>query len=53
MQGTIREGGKLSGEKLERKTNREKLLTLENKGLWKERSVGGWDKWVMGTKEGT
>ena len=31
VKGTIREGGKLSGEKLERKTNHERLLTLGNK----------------------
>ena len=31
MKGTIREGGKLSGEKLERKTNHKRLLTLGNK----------------------
>ena len=35
---TIREVGKVSGEKLERKkTNHERLLTLENKGLPKGR----------------
>ena len=31
MKGTIREGGELSGEKLERKTKHERLLTLGNK----------------------
>ena len=45
MQGTIREAGKrLSGEKLERKTNHERLLTLGNKGLWK----GDWRNGVTG-----
>ena len=53
MKGTIREGGKLSGEKSERKTNHERLLTLGNKGLWKGRREGGWDDWMMGTEGGT
>ena len=41
VQGTIRERRKLSGEKLERRTNHERLLTLGNKGLQKGRRVGG------------
>ena len=46
-------GGKLSGEKLERKTNHERLLTLGDKGLQKGRWVRGWGDWVTGYKEGT
>ena len=53
MQGTIREGGKLSGEKLERKINHERLLTLGDKGLQKGEVGGRWGNWVMGTEEGT
>ena len=41
--------GKLSGEKSERKTNHERLLTLGNK----QREVGGWGNWVMGIQDGT
>ena len=42
MKETIREG-KLSGVKSERKTNNERFLTLENKGLTKGRGrVGKW-----------
>ena len=40
-------GGEMSGEKLERNTNRERFLTLGNKGLQKGRWVGGWGNWVM------
>ena len=36
-----KERRKLSGEKLERKTNHERLLTLGNKGLQKGRWVEG------------
>ena len=46
--------GKLRGEKLERKTTHERLLTLGNKkGLQKGRWVGGWGNRVMGIKEDT
>ena len=45
--------GKLSGKKLERKTNHERLLTLGNKELQKGKKVKGWGNGVMGTKEGT
>ena len=38
-------GVKLSGEKLERKTNHESLLILGNKGLWRE---GEWRDGVTG-----
>ena len=38
MKGARREGRKLSGEKLKRKTSHERLLTLGNKELQK----GGW-----------
>ena len=49
-----REGvGRLNEEKLERKTNHERLLPLGNKGSQKGRLVGGWGNWVTGTKEGT
>ena len=41
VKGTIREGEKLSGKKLEGKTNHERLLTLENKGL-QGGGVSGW-----------
>ena len=54
--GSISEGGKegeLSGEKLERKRNHEKLVTLGIKGFAKGRLVGGWGNWVTGIKEGT
>ena len=40
-------------EKLERETKYERLLTLGNKGLWKERWVGEWGSWVTGTEEAT
>ena len=53
LEGTIRGGEKLSEEKLERKTNHERLLILRNKGLQKGRWVRGWGNRVMGTKEGT
>ena len=33
-----------------RETNHERFLTLENKGLWKGRWVGGWGSWVTGTE---
>ena len=38
---TIREVGELNGEKLERKTNHERLLTLGNKQRGVEGEVGG------------
>ena len=41
MKVTIGEGGELSGEKLERKTNHERLLTLGNKQKVVEGEVGG------------
>ena len=41
MKGTIREAGELCGEKLERKTNHERLLTLRNKPRVAEGEVGG------------
>ena len=44
MKGTIREGGKLNEEKLE-KTNHEKPLILENKGLKRR---GGWGDGLTG-----
>ena len=56
VQETIRERRETERggvEKLERKTNHERFLTLGNKGLQKGRRVGGWGDWVMGTKEGT
>ena len=31
VKGTLRKGGKLSGEKLERKTNHERLLTAKQR----------------------
>ena len=44
----------MSGEKLERKTNLERLLTLENKQRVVEREVGGgMGNWVTGTERGT
>ena len=51
-EGDHRRRGELSEEKLKRKTNHERLLTLGNKELWKGRWVGGWGSWVMGIKEG-
>ena len=51
MKGTIREGEKLSGEKLERKTNHKRLLTLGNKGLQKGKRVGGWGNWVTALRK--
>ena len=48
MKGTMKE----RREKLKRKTNHERLLTLgKKKGLQKGRWVGGWSNWVMGIKE--
>ena len=44
--------GETKWEKLERKTNHERLLTLGNKGLQKERWVRGWGNWMTGNKEG-
>ena len=41
MKGTRRKGVKWSGEKLERKTNHEKILTLGNKQKVAEGEVGG------------
>ena len=41
MKGIMREGGNLSGEKLETKTNHERLLTLGNKQRIAEGEVGG------------
>ena len=38
MKGIIGERREKEGEKLERETNHERLLTLGNKGFWK----GGW-----------
>ena len=52
MKGTIRERRGTEWEKLERETNRERLLTLGNKGLQKGRRAGGWGDWVTGTEEG-
>ena len=49
MKKTIREVGELNGEKLERKTNHERLLTLGNT----QRGGGQWGDWVTGTEEGT
>ena len=48
----------MSGEKLEKKTNDERLLTLRNEragvgGLQKGRRwVGRWGNWMTGIKEG-
>ena len=42
----------MSGEKLERKTNHKRFLTLGNKGLQKGRWVMGWGNWVTGIKGG-
>ena len=54
MKETIREGEKLSGEKLERKTNHERRLTLGNKQRVAEGEIGGeMGNWVMDTEEGT
>ena len=46
-------GGKLSGEKLERKKIHERLLTVVNKGLQMGGRWEGWGDWVMGIKECT
>ena len=43
MKGTIREEGGLSGEKLEKKINHERLLTLGKK----QRVVEGEEGWEM------
>ena len=53
LKGTIGKGGKLSEEKLERKTNHERLITLGNKGLQKQRRMQGLGNYVMNIKEGT
>ena len=53
MKGIIRERRGNEWEKLERKTNHERLLTLGNKGLQKGRRVDRWSDWVTGTEEGT
>ena len=51
MQGTIRKGEELSGEKLERRTNHERLLTLGNTQRVVEGEMGrGLDDWVTGTE---
>ena len=47
--GTLREGGETEEEKLERKTNHERFLTLRNT----QRGGGQWGDWVTGTEEGT
>ena len=55
LKETIREGVKLSGVRLERKTNQETHLTLGKKtteGHWKG-GGGERGKWMMGVKEGT
>ena len=50
-------GGKLSGEKSERKTNHERLHPnsgKQTKGCRRGgEQAGGWGNWVMGTEEGT
>ena len=51
MKGTLRERRGTEWEKIERETNHERLLTLENKGL--QKGVRGWGNWVMSTEEGT
>ena len=43
----------MSGVKLERETNHERLLTLGNKGLQRGGGWGKWGDWVKGTKEST
>ena len=54
MKAIIREGRNLSGEKLERNTNHERFLTLENKHRVMEGEVGrdNITNLVMGIKEG-
>ena len=42
VKGIIGERRENDWEKLKRETNYERFLTLGNKGLWKERWVGGW-----------
>ena len=51
VKGIIRERRETECENTE--TNHERLLTLGNKALRKERWVGVWGNWVMGTEEGT
>ena len=54
MKGTTGKERELSREKLERKTNLERLLTLGNKWKVGEGEVGGGrGNWVTGIKEGT
>ena len=48
MKETIREGVKLSGVILQRKTNHERHLTQGEKSLRVGGRVWGWGNWVMG-----
>ena len=54
MKGIIREGGKMRGDKSERKTKHEILLSLGvRQRAGEERWVVGLRTWVTGTKDGT
>ena len=53
MKRIIRERRGTEWEKLERKTNYERILTLGNKEFWKGQWAEGWGNWLTSTDEGT